>query len=134
MPKYQLTPDLLTDHPLIDEQHEQLFQAINTLMDACATGKGRSHLEATFNFLQNYIEKHFKDEEMLQKSVNYPELSRHQTIHEEYKKLINKSGEILKSEGATIRALTELNKSIAVLINHVKIEDKKVAVFIKQNI
>ncbi len=131
MTKYELTPDLMTGHPLIDSQHKELFSAINNLMDACALGKGRSSLESTFNFLQNYIIKHFGDEEKLQLSVSYPEYSRHKAAHEEYKKLSQKAGDILIKEGATFTALTEINKAVAVLINHVKIEDKKIANHIK---
>ncbi len=131
MAKYELTPDLMTGHPLIDSQHKELFSAINNLMDACASGKGRSNLESTFNFLQNYIIKHFNDEEKLQSSVSYPEYIRHKAAHEDYKKLSQKAGDVLIKEGASFTALTEVNKAIAILINHVKIEDKKIANFIK---
>ncbi len=131
MPKYELTTDLLTGHNLIDAQHKELFKAINDLMDACAGGKGRAQLESTYNFLKNYIAKHFSDEEKLQKAEAYPDYSRHYNIHEEYKKFFAKSGQELLTNGATVKALADLNMAVATLINHVKLEDKKVAAYIK---
>ncbi len=131
MVKYELKDDLLTGHSLIDAQHKELFDAINDLMEACESGKGRGHLEETYTFLKNYIVKHFNDEEKLQDSVNYPDLPRHRDLHEQYKALSNAAGEVLLNEGPTFEALAGLNKAILSLVNHVRIEDKKVATFIK---
>ncbi len=131
MPKYELTSDLLTGHSLIDGQHLELFKAINNLMEACASGKGRTQLEATYIFLRDYIAKHFADEERLQKAEGYPDYSRHHNIHEEYKNFFAKSGRELLANGATVKALADLNMAVATLINHVRLEDKKVAAYIK---
>lgn len=64
--KYELTPDLVTGNALIDREHRQLFDAINRLMDACGQGQGRAVLQQTLNFLNDYVKKHFGDEEALQ--------------------------------------------------------------------
>ncbi len=131
--RYELTPNLLTGHIMIDAQHKELFKAINNLMDACATGHGRDNIKTTFNFLQNYTIKHFSDEERLQQSVNYPDYDRHIVLHEQYKKLSAEVGDYLIKEGATIKTLADLNRAVSVLINHVKIEDKKIAEFIAKS-
>lgn len=43
--KYELTQDLVTGNALIDSEHRQLFAAVNSLMDACAEGKGRGQIQ-----------------------------------------------------------------------------------------
>ncbi len=131
MAKYELTADLLTGHKLIDDEHKELFRAINDLMEACSSGKGRAHLESTFNFLEGYIAKHFQNEEKLQQSVNYPELTPHRLLHEQFKNKTRSIGMILRKDGASMSALSELNMFIATLVNHVRREDKKIADFIK---
>ena len=79
--RYELTQDLLTGNNLIDTEHKQLFAAINDLLDACAQGKGREKLMATAKFLNNYVNKHFSDEEKLQVSSNYPGHPPHKTFN-----------------------------------------------------
>ncbi len=37
--KYELTKDLETGSAIIDEEHRELFRAVNALMDACSSGK-----------------------------------------------------------------------------------------------
>ncbi len=131
--KYELTPDLFTGHAMIDSQHKELFKAIDNLMQACATGKGRASIESTFKFLQSYTVKHFADEEKLQQSVHFPDYTRHVKLHVAYKTLSQKVGDTLIKEGPTIKALADLNSAVSVLINHVKMEDKKIADFIKSS-
>ncbi len=133
MVKYELKDDLLTGHSLIDAQHKELFDAINDLMDACESGKGRDHLERTYTFLKNYIVKHFNDEEELQASVHFPDYNRHKDLHEQYKAMSNAAGDVLLKDGPTFEALAGLNKAILSLVNHVRIEDKKAATFIREN-
>ena len=70
--KYELTPDLMTGNKLIDSQHQQLFVAVNRLMDACAQVKGRYQIQSTVQFLSEYVTKHFADEERLQTKCRYP--------------------------------------------------------------
>ena len=64
--KYELTKDLETGNALIDSEHRQLFAVINKLMDACSQGKGRDQIASTVQYLNDYVSKHFSDEEQLQ--------------------------------------------------------------------
>lgn len=41
---YSWTADLETGNAKIDDQHKQLFVAINNLLEACSKGKGRDAL------------------------------------------------------------------------------------------
>ncbi|WP_349772443.1 hypothetical protein [Lacrimispora xylanisolvens] len=47
---YAFTKDLETGNQLIDSEHRQLIDAINNLLTACSTGKGRAELANTTKF------------------------------------------------------------------------------------
>ena len=46
---YQFTKDLETGNAAIDSEHRQLIQAINDLLSACSSGKGRGELDHPFS-------------------------------------------------------------------------------------
>lgn len=129
--KYELTPDLLTGNTLIDSEHRQLFSAINNLMTDCEKGRGRDSITKTAEFLLNYVAKHFGDEEKLQISTNYPAYSTHKTFHEGYKKKLGEVVKEIEQNGPKITSLGKLNGQIAVLVSHIRIEDKKMAAHVK---
>lgn len=124
--------DLETGNTMIDTQHKQLIQAINNLLEACAKGQGRTQIDETLKFLNNYITSHFKDEEALQQKYQYPDYINHRQYHEGFKKVVKEIIREYEKEGATIVLVGKVNKNIGEwLINHIKREDKKVAQHIK---
>lgn len=129
--KYELTKELETGNTLIDSEHRQLFQAVNDMMDACSGGKGRDQIEKTVNFLVEYVSKHFGDEEKLQIQTKYPGYNNHKAFHEKYKADIKKAAQALTGGTPSIAALGQVNQQIAVLVSHIKTEDKKLALHVK---
>ncbi len=125
--RYSLTDDLRTGNDIIDSQHETLFGIINDLFEACEKGKGRDSVVRTAKFLQEYVTKHFYEEETLQKNTGYPEYQSHRLVHEKYKENLGKYLKELDTNIISISALSDLNKIVAQLISHIKIEDKKMA-------
>ena len=125
--KYELTPDLTTGNQLIDSQHRQLFEAVNKLMDACSTGKGRTQIQETVTFLSNYVVKHFKDEERLQTQSNYPGYAGHKQFHDGYRRQLADTAAELLREGPTVKALGDLNRAVATLVTHIRTEDRRMA-------
>ena len=125
--RYELTNDLLTGNNLIDTEHKQLFDAINGLMEACSQGTGRDKIMSTAQFLTNYVNKHFGDEEQLQVSSKYPGYPAHKTFHEGYKRKLQDATDSLLRDGATVRALGEINQLAGILISHIRTEDRKLA-------
>lgn len=131
---YQFTKDLETGNATIDSEHRQLIQAINNLLSACSSGKGRAELENTTRFLSDYTAKHFSHEEMLQKQSRYPDYTNHRRYHEEFKKVVADISRRLAQEGPTITLVGQVNTAIGGwLLNHIKQEDKKLAAHIKAN-
>lgn len=131
---YSWDKSLETGNMIIDEQHKSIVEAINNLLDACSKGKGRSELESTLKFLQDYVVKHFNDEEKLQIKSNYPDYKAHKEKHESFKKTVSAIAEEFKKDGASIQLVAKVNTSVAGwLITHIKSEDKKVAAHIKSS-
>lgn len=127
--KYELTKDLETGNALIDSEHRELFRMINNLQEACAKGQGRSRVESTAKFLVDYVKKHFRDEENLQKSVGYPSYQVHSKFHENYIAQIEAGAKGILASNADIASLAELNKLIGILVAHIRTEDRKLAAY-----
>lgn len=129
---YTFTKDLETGNPLIDSQHRQLIDAVNNLLAACQSGKGRAELSNTLKFLQDYTAKHFSDEEKLQLQSHYPDYVNHKKYHDDFKKVVAGICSELDKDGPTVVLVGKVNSAIAGwLINHIKKEDTKVAAHLK---
>ncbi|MCI9167026.1 MAG: hemerythrin family protein [Dorea sp.] len=131
MTKYELTKDLETGNAMIDQEHRELFGAVNRLFEACSKGQGRAGIDPAVQFLLGYVDKHFAHEERLQQTSGYPNMAAHKTFHAGYKKTLKELAAQLPAEGATVGDLSKLNKHIAVLISHIRNEDKRLGEFLK---
>ena len=124
--------NLETGNTMIDQQHRQLIDAINNLLQACSSGKGRAEIEKTVKFLYGYTAKHFGDEDKLQVQYHYPDYANHKRYHEEFKKAVKELGIQLQKEGPTVTLVGKVNTSVGGwLLNHIQREDVKVAAHIK---
>ncbi len=124
--KYQVTKELETGNALIDQEHRELFQAVNNLLDACSSGKGRAVIKDTAQFLEEYVNKHFAHEEELQRKSKYPNYQAHHLFHENYRRKLYSIVEQIKSHESTITDVAMLNSHISTLITHIKSEDKNI--------
>lgn len=120
--------ELETGNPQIDAEHQQLIQATNHLLEACAAGKGQQELRATVDFLRQYTLTHFLHEEALQLDHNYPDYPNHKRLHERFLKTVEDLSNRLYAQGPTTDLVAEINKRLAGwLLNHIKTEDARVA-------
>lgn len=132
--RYEVTQDLITGNSLIDSEHRQLFAAVNDLMDACSQGRGRDQIQQTVRFLNDYVMKHFGDEERLQTQSKYPNYPAHKQFHDGYRRQLSQvTQELLQQQGATVKALGDLNNVVAVLVSHIRTEDKRLARHVKES-
>lgn len=130
---YVFTKDLETGVAQIDAQHKSLFDAMNHLSDACSQGKGREVINETLKFLNDYIITHFNDEEKLQKAYGYPDRIQHIKYHEQFKASIKDTIAEYNKEGSSVVLVGEINKKIGMwLLNHIKREDVKLGMFLKE--
>ena len=129
---YQFTKDLETGNNVIDSEHRQLIDAVNSLLDACAKGQGRTQLLDTAHFLLDYTKKYFSDEEAIQMKNHYPDYTRHKKIHEDFNKTAADVVTKIEHEGPTVANVNQINTLLAGwLLNHIKGEDKKLANYLK---
>jgi hypothetical protein len=52
--RYIWDGSLITGNKMIDEQHQNLFKAINDLLKTCEEGKGKDELKTSLDFLTDY--------------------------------------------------------------------------------
>lgn len=131
--KYVWTQNLETGNEIIDSQHKALIEALNTLVDATMRGCGCQELRQTVEFLEEYTRKHFADEEVLQLEYQYPDYESHKKKHEEFFQVVQEIGEKLSEEGATMKLLGRVNREMGDwLILHIKIEDARLAQYIRE--
>lgn len=129
--RYELTNDLKTGNAVIDREHSELLAAVNKLMDACGSGQGRAAITPTVKFLLDYVDKHFAHEEQLQASAKYPGLEAHRAFHRSYTAQL-KDIAAKMSDTPSIADMAKLNTQVALLVTHIRTEDKKLGAFLNQ--
>ena len=69
--------NLVTGNEMIDGQHKELIEKINKLLDSCENGNDKRVAITTLDYLADYTEFHFGEEEKLQESIGYPGIEAH---------------------------------------------------------
>lgn len=124
--------NLVTGNDTIDTQHKELIDRIRQFVTSCENGEGQMKAVKMLEYLAEYTEFHFGQEEALQESVGYPELKQHQEKHEEFKKTLTELHEFLEdSEGPTEEFVRQVERNVVNwLFNHIKTFDRSVAEYI----
>lgn len=125
--------ELYTGNELIDNEHKELIDRVNKLVESCENGKEKVTAVKTLDFLMDYTEFHFSDEEKLQQEVGYDKLEQHKSQHENFKKSVDELRQMLEEEeGPTDAFVQAVNKNISQwLVNHIQGWDKAVAEYIR---
>ncbi len=117
----------------IDDQHKQLFDAVDKLFSACSQGKGKEEVGNTLKFLEDYTRVHFADEQQLHIKSNYPERDNHRKIHENFLKTFESLKKDFEEKGAGVLFVSTVNKLfLDWLIKHIGSMDKAFAAFLKE--
>lgn len=118
----------------IDDQHKQLFDAIDKLFTACTQGKGKEEVGNTLNFLEDYTKVHFTDEQQLHIKHNYPERINHRNVHDNFLKTFTSLKKQFDEEGASVLFISTVNKTVLDwLIKHIGSMDKAFASYVREN-
>lgn len=85
----ELDQSLHLGHEIIDQDHQGLANAINELVDALfaptedgKAGERRAHVDVALARLRERAETHFREEEWIMQTSEYPALDSHHTQHE----------------------------------------------------
>ena len=117
----------------IDEQHQKLFDLINTLHEAMAAGKGRQVLADVLKELADYTDTHFAYEESLMTRFAYPGYLAHKPQHE---RLMAQVKDLQRRQQAGEMALSlEVSQFLKEwLTDHILKTDQKYSAFLKDKV
>ena len=65
--------NLVTGNETIDTQHKELIDRIQNFVTACQNGNSKVKAIKMLDYLDEYTDFHFKEEEKLQEKSGYPE-------------------------------------------------------------
>ena len=118
---------------LIDDEHKMLIQRLKGLSDAFNQGLEQNKILRTLDFMIDYTEFHFTDEERVMTASNYPGLDEQKKQHEEFRQTLNNILEDYQDEGPT-KALAESVNVFLInwLCGHIKGTDLKLGKFLEE--
>ena len=115
----------------IDDQHQMLIQKLKDLSDAFSHGHEHSKILKTLDFMIDYTDFHFTDEEKLMARHEYPGLEEQKAQHQEFKDTLNNILDDYQDEGPTQGLADSINVFLLNwLINHIKGVDLKLGQFL----
>lgn len=120
---------LVTGNDMIDAQHRELIDKINKLLDSCETSSDKVVAVKTLDYLADYTEFHFGEEEKLQETIQYPAIEEHKKEHDKLRKVVKELYEMLEEEeGPSEAFVDQVNKNVIEwLYRHIKGFDRSVA-------
>lgn len=123
---------LVTGNKEIDEQHKEWIDKINELLAVCEQGGGKREAVSMLNYMADYSEFHFGEEEKLQEEAAYPALEEHKKKHDEFRKAVEELHEMLEEEEGPSEAFVKAVSDNVVnwLYNHIKTFDCSVASYL----
>lgn len=129
---------LFTGNSVIDEQHRELIDRIDKLLILCENEKpAKREAIQLLDYLSDYVEYHFAEEEELQRKLEYPGLEEHKRKHEELRQTVRDLHEMLmEQEGPTEAFVKQVSENVAEwLYFHIRGFDRSVAeyAFMREN-
>lgn len=120
---------LVTGNEMIDGQHKELIDRINKLLDSCEIGNDKLAAIKMLDYLADYTDFHFGEEEKLQEAIGYPGIEQHKKEHEKLRRVVEELHEMLEEqEGPTNAFVAQVNENVIDwLYNHIKGFDRSVA-------
>ena len=121
--------NLVTGNEMIDGQHKELIEKINRLLDSCENGNDKRVAITTLDYLADYTEFHFCEEEKLQESIGYPGIEAHKKEHDKLREVVKDLYNMLEEEEGPSNAFVEqVNRNVIEwLYGHIKTFDRSVA-------
>jgi hemerythrin len=123
--------EYLTGNLQVDQEHQQLFEIVNTLHGAILQKANYSELQSIFNHMASHTVAHFQSEESLMLAKNYPGFDRHKQAHDG---LLTKVKTLLQQlDQQDLPPSVKLTEFLTEwLAHHIKGEDQKMIQFFRQ--
>ena len=117
----------------LDDHHKKFFLIINSLHDAMKNGEEEKILLTVLKEMEQYVQYHFRAEELLMKMYYYPNYASHKAEHEDAAQKVNKF--ILEYDRHDDKlAIEVLNFLSDLLQNHILLTDRKYIPFLSKKI
>lgn len=113
----------------IDEQHRQLFDKIEQLLEIAKSGDKNSNQKKCMeiiDYLVDYTVFHFNTEEALQRERKYVSYAQHIKIHTDFKNTVQAYKELLSKDFSAKTLKGFIGTMLAWLVNHVCVCDRKI--------
>jgi hemerythrin len=125
------TPALAVGVSHIDEEHKELFDRVNKLLDAMQQSRAKEQIAPLVGFLKDYVNVHFGGEAALMQRHRYPEAQYHLAQHAFFVAEFRALAEELEKAGPTALITIKLNKLLCDwLRQHIASTDKKLGAFL----
>jgi len=123
------TKSLETGVPKIDEQHKELFRQADVLIDPSQ----KDRIESILNFLKDYVNKHFFDEETLHKLSQYPKADFHKKLHADFVVSLKDLFQQFANSGNKPTMIMTINTAVVGwLKEHIMVHDKEFTAYYLQ--
>lgn len=114
-------------HPEIDRQHQQWLELLNQLEKQLLSGTSKQDKNEKIRILKEILDFssiHFKDEEEIMKSCNYPNLVEHYRMHKDFhQKVYDLYREVLDGKYVLDSELISMLRNW--FLGHTQNEDRK---------
>ena len=132
--KLEFDKSLVTGNDMIDAQHKELIEKIDSLLTYCENGEEKVKAIKMLDYLAEYTDFHFGEEEKLQEEVSFPGMEEHKKKHAEFKKAVEELHDMLEEEEGTTDAFVDAVKKNVVdwLFDHIKQMDQALAAFVQK--
>lgn len=132
MKQVEWTNDLSVGIELVDEQHKMLIQRLNDLTEAVQLQQGPYKIGSTLDFLIEYTDFHFSEEERHMAANGYPNLETHKLKHEEFKSTLSALEQDFRDDGPTHDLAASIDTLLVNwLLKHIRAVDTEFGTFLK---
>jgi len=115
----------------IDEQHQELFRRVNSLLDAMMAAKGKEEVAKLLSFLKDYVVEHFGAEQKLMSQYKYPGLAQHKAQHDAFVKTFLEVHAEFEQKGPSAGLAIRLNSFLgAWLRDHIGTTDRAMGQYV----
>jgi hemerythrin len=133
MAKIEWNQSLAVGIDLIDEQHKMLLDRLNNISQAIDRSEGLTKISETLDFMIEYTDFHFSEEEKHMEATSYPELETHRMLHNEFRIILDDLVSDFRDEGATQILADSVNNFLYNwLVKHIKGTDTKFGTYLEE--
>lgn len=131
--EFSWVPTLTVYDEALDNQHKQLLNQVNELIKTVLEEEiDFTTVKKVLGFLDDYTETHFRDEEHYMEKHNYPHLTEHRALHEQFKeRYIKLKAKLLASEKVENITFDLENELARWWVDHIGKADKQYAEYIR---